>query len=311
MREKSRRPTCNHSYVFTSNPKSTLLCQIRMRNTALANFAATATRPTVATKMPPVAQEQTTPKEGVLEAQAAVKSESESDSDSSSESESDTDDTDTEVEELLGDSKEDDLPHVTQHTFPTFWEIAAKEYDLIKFPVDHPRSKFHYTVIPGSRCTEDALSAYKAVPYFNTNKHEFRKAFVAYEEALTARKQRRRGRKAARGRMKKRKKLMTRSRKLAATRRVKAKRVKEATAQDSPSVRYSDSDSDSNQLNTDYVDSFVRRIRKEKQRHLDCVIRSLAKIDARIEAITQEQQELSARRVTLQEQQDKLESFEV
>ena len=218
--------------------------------------------------------------------------------------------TDTEVEELLRDVSDhkDNLPRLTSHGFPLFWNIAAKEYDLIKLPVNHPRSKFNYVVVPGSRSKEDALSAYKAIPYFNRRKQAFRKAFREYETALMARKQERRAH-----RERKNKKRKNRTDKRQKKKKKKKTTKKQQKRQNAGRAEKPSSSEDCSESETGMhaMDRFVRRIQDEKKRHLQMIATSLRDIDTRLKAINDEANDLQSRRTKLEEEQLKLQNYKV
>ena len=193
------------------------------------------------------------------------------------------------------------LPSVTQYRFAAFWEIAAKMYDLVKFPaVDgHPRSQFHYVVVPGSRRTEDAIAAFTATRYFNARKRQFREAFVAFAAFLNSKQTIKSGgyatrKKTRKGRSKKRKKLQQEGEKLLSS---------------SPNEDGSDLELSPNpdeQVNL--VDKFVRKMQQEKDRHLERVAQTLTRIETRLQAINEESQQLEATRIKLQTEQTTLQN---
>lgn len=231
-------------------------------------------------------------------------------SDASSEASSEAESTVDEHEPEEEDDDEDDiknLPKLTHYRFQMFWERASKLYDLVKLPVvnpQQPRSKFQYVVKPGSRRVEDSLTAYRAVPYFNARKRQFRKAFVAFAGAIEAKRQQgKRNRAAANKRRNKKKKRKRQRQKDKPQKTKKARKTTQTEDSEPPNDSESDVELDPKM---DVVDSFLQKMQREKKRYMNGIAKELTQIEARVQAIKEEALQLESRRTKLQAEEEAL-----
>ena len=174
-----------------------------------------------------------------------------------------------------------------------------------KLPVvnpQQPRSKFQYVVKPGSRRVEDSLTAYRAVPYFNARKRQFRKAFVAFAGAIEAKRQQGKRNRATANKKRKKKKKRKRQKQ-----KQKSKQKARKTTQTEDSEPPNDSESDVElDPKMDVVDSFLQKIQREKKRYMNGIAKELTQIEARVQAIKEEALQLEARRTKLQAEEEAL-----